>query len=72
MVHAKAAKMKRKERKIFISNYLHFADFADSLRSLRGIRILIHQHYRKKNNPDICSNLTGGEVSRTDGFSRQR
>ncbi len=30
MVHAKVAKMKRKERKVFISNYLHFADFANS------------------------------------------
>ena len=48
MVHAKVAKMKRKERKIFILNYLYFADFAKSLRSLRGIRLLIHPLFLRK------------------------
>ncbi len=41
MVHAKNAKMKRKERKTLILKYLYFVGFAKSLRFLRGIRLLI-------------------------------
>jgi hypothetical protein len=44
MVRAKVAKMKRKERKIFILKYLYFVCFAKSLCSLRGLRLLIQPH----------------------------